>query len=523
MKKFILTVLATVLSLASAMAGERKTVSQSSDVKKTRPYKTELPDDWKNVKYAKNETLPEARLDKGTAKVRLQVLGYRPEMKYSMLVIGLKAPGSNEQLFLQFPVSDDGTATAEIPVQMAQQANVGLLHIGTTEVILAPGETVECLMDLSAPENKFVAFKGYLAKTNLDVAASRPKLFDDGENEKGLYRSLTACSTPEERVQAMDDWLKGMRKKVNALKITDAAKAMLRMQAEHVFLQWRIAFAWKYLEMEVALGLRKYETDEERTQMYKEIMDGMPVTEYKGGGYYEMLGEPYSPLIHDFWLFINYRREGNSMSLGYDYPGKDGKALKYNDDLRMAHLLLTADDEAIAMENLAKIESEDCKEVVREYYAEQRRIAEEAASDNRFHYQEFDDVKPEDILDTILSRHPGKVVVVDVWATWCGPCRAGHQDMAPLKEELKQSGQPVEFVYLTNPTSPLNTWMAMAGEIPGEHYYLTQAQFKYLMSQYNSNGIPTYAIYDKNKQQRYLTVGYHGSAKMKEEIEKALR
>ena len=211
------------------------------------------------------------------------------------------------------------------------------------------------------------------------------------------------------------------------------------------------------------------------------------------------------------------------MSLGYDYPGKDGKALKYNDDLRMAHLLLTADNEAIAMENLAKIESEDCKEAVREYYAEQRRIAEEAASDNRFHYQEFDDVKPEDILDTILSRHPGKVVVVDVWATWCGPCRAGHQDMAPLKEELKQGNTPVEFVYLTNPSSPLNTWMVMADEIPGEHYYLTNEQLSSIFERYHTSGYPTYAIYDRQHHEPILMKSFQGVAKMKEEIEKALR
>ena len=488
-----------------------------------KKYKTALPDDWKNIAYAKNETLPDAKLNGGTAKVRLQVLNYKPEMHFPMLVVGLKAPGDDEQLFLQFPLSDEGIATAEIPVQMAQQANV-VLDIGTTEVILAPNETVECLMDLAAPENKFVAFKGYLAKTNLDVAVSRHKLFVDDKSEEMLYRSLTACTTPEERVQAMTDWLEGMKKKVNALKITDAAKAMLRMQAEHVFWDWGMNYARNYMNYEIALGLKKHATVEEWRQTLKASEEQMPLTKFPRYYYYELMGEAYSPLVHDFWSDIPYYyyKDENSMGIFFSYPDKEGDTLRYNDDLRMAHILTARADEPIAMANLEKIGSEDCKAFVREYYAEQRKKMEEAAADKRIHYQELDDVAPEAILETILSRHPDKAVVVDIWATWCGPCRKGHADMAPWKEELERSNTPIVFVYLTDSHSPLNTWTEMIKDIPGEHYYLTKAQLNYIMEQYKSDGFPTYAVYGKDKQQRYLTVGYPGLQKMKEEIEKAL-
>ena len=487
-----------------------------------KKYKTALPDDWKNIAYAKNETLPDAKLNKGTTKVRLQVLNYKPEMHFSMLVVGLKAPGDDEPLFLQFPLSDEGIATAEIPVQMAQQANVGLLDIGTTEVILAPNETVECLMDLAAPENKFVAFKGYLAKTNFDVAVSRRKLFVDDNSEEMLYRSLTACTTPEERIQAMTDWLEGMKKKVNALKITDAAKATLRMQAEHVLWDWRWNFAQNYMDYEIALGLKKYETVEERMQVLKALQKQMPPARFPRYYYYELMGEPYSPLVYDFWRYIPYYKDGNNIDILFSYPNKDGDTLRYNDDLRMAHVLTAEVNEPIAMANLEKIGSEDCKSLVREHYVEQRRKIEEASADKRIHYQELDDVAPDAILETILSRHPDEAVVIDIWATWCGPCRKGHADMAPWKEELERSNTPIVFVYLTDSHSPVNTWMEMIKDIPGEHYYLTKAQLNYIMEQYMSDGFPTYAVYGKDKQQRYLTVGYPGLQKMKEEIKKAL-
>ena len=127
---------------------------------------------------------------------------------------------------------------------------------------------------------------------------------------------------------------------------------------------------------------------------------------------------------------------------------------------------------------------------------------------------------PDKILTTILEKYRGKAVFFDIWATWCGPCRAAHKTILPLKEELKN--EDVVFVYLTGTTSPVDKWSEMIKEISGEHYYLTNEQYQSVLNQYKSQGVPTYLIFDRNGNFAYKSVGYPGNETMKANLLKAL-
>jgi thiol-disulfide isomerase/thioredoxin len=61
-----------------------------------------------------------------------------------------------------------------------------------------------------------------------------------------------------------------------------------------------------------------------------------------------------------------------------------------------------------------------------------------------------------------LSDYQGKVLVVDLWATWCGPCRQEIPHLIELANQYKSQG--VEVIGLTNedPTADADKVRAFA-------------------------------------------------------------
>lgn len=44
------------------------------------------------------------------------------------------------------------------------------------------------------------------------------------------------------------------------------------------------------------------------------------------------------------------------------------------------------------------------------------------------------------IIDAIKANYPNKVVLIDIWATWCPPCRAALKDIDAIKPTYQNKG-----------------------------------------------------------------------------------
>ena len=475
--------------------------------KKTKK-EPEWPAEWKGVKYAQDEKLPEAKIGKGVARIKVKLLGYKPGMGMELRVGGFRPLGEKEYFDKSFPLADDGTATAEIPLRMTREVSVGVSGVAGGPLVIAPGQEISLLMNIGEGNNRPLAMKGFLAKTNMDLNEEFVKLLPK-DAQVIRYEALSQCDTPEKRLA----WLKNeFDKKIAEVKASDyttAAKDLLCMEAEGEFVEWSRFFGGNYTNLMMTTGKARIASQKDYSNLLRANDSLLVLSEAEKAYSYQYLDKPTSPCSDRFWTLP-------LSQLDKDFSTR----APWLNELQTVFFMFSTDEKE--WDGLmAQMKYEDCKNVVTDYQKEQERLAQELAQKESIFFKKFDEVKPESILQTILDRYKGKAVLIDMWATWCGPCRAGHKAMAPMKEQMK--GQNVQFVYITSPSSPMSTWQEMIKDIDGDHYYLTPEQYSYILAKYESSGIPTYAVYNTQGEQTYKVIGFPGNEEIRKRLEEAMK
>lgn len=94
-----------------------------------------------------------------------------------------------------------------------------------------------------------------------------------------------------------------------------------------------------------------------------------------------------------------------------------------------------------------------------------------------------------------LSENLGKVVLLDLWATWCAPCLAEIPALEKLEKELE--GKDVVFISLSLDTDKAK-WQNMVKQKQLSGVQLFSNSEPRFMQDYEVAEIPRYIVFDKN-------------------------
>ena len=121
-------------------------------------------------------------------------------------------------------------------------------------------------------------------------------------------------------------------------------------------------------------------------------------------------------------------------------------------------------------------------------------------------------LKDWDGKEVSLESLKGKIVIVDFWATWCGPCIASMPGMKKAQEKLA-ARDDVKFVFV-------DTWETVDNKNDNSKDFMAKKKYPFyvlmdnedkVVKDFEVSGIPTKFIIDKAGNIRFKAIGFEGN------------
>lgn len=503
--------------------------------------------DFPNVKFSENTVLPKPELKPGTGTLTGKFVGYKQGMEDEIPVWVFSILTGNADQYI-VNIKPDGTFKLEVP----------MLHI--SDVVLSgnssharfymePGETTSIKINLpeicrgqsqilhsksSLGSDYF--FAGPLADLNNELNNSEvfePSL--DIRSQKAydqMMKDISTMTTDQYKTYWTNKYQEEADKLKNLTGISDAYRQLLSMKlkhtlAENLFMYSRIEYAYRQVNK---ISRDSVLTDYVKPTPSKDYFDFVP--ELLPNDSYFIYNGNAAYLLQSL-RYTNFT--GKEFKPENDQPFPDNTAdivrIMGTDkgflfDMLAAQRLASSISEftPLSEKDLAKVET--LNPILQKALIEMNDKLKLTIAENKkksgytVNRVNITEIPSEELFNAITTPYRGKVVFVDFWATWCGPCISAMKETEPVKKEY--AGKDVVFLYLAGENSPKGAWEQKIPDIKGEHYRVSDAQWSYLGRKFGVQGVPSYMVIAKDGAPVHFQVGFMGVDKMKELIDKEL-